>query len=72
MHFRSGAQTPSIQLFAYDFVVPGPKCHSLLFLLILRDEVSAKIGHYGGPPVFAGYGVDEFGWIFGTIDGGLL
>ena len=70
---RRGAQTPpSIKVFINNLVVSGMKCHSLFFLLVLWDEVSTKIGHDGGPLVFAGYGVDEFCGLVGTIDGGLL
>ena len=72
MHFRRGAQTPSVQVPIYDFVIAGANRHSLFFLVIFRDEVFAKISHYGGPPVFASYGIDKFCRIFGTIDGTLL
>lgn len=73
MHFRRGAQTPpSVQVFIDDSVVAGTKRHSLFFLVIFRDEVPAKIGHYSGPPVFTGYGIDELCRLFGTVDGALL
>jgi hypothetical protein len=57
---RETRRPPSVQVFTDNSIVPGVKRLSLFFLVILRDRVSAEIGHYGGPSVFGGYGVDEF------------
>ena len=62
---RRGAQTPpSIKVFINNLVVSGMKCHSLFFLLVLWDEVSAKVGHDGCSPVFAGYRTDKLRRLF--------
>ena len=60
-------QTPRV-----SHVVAGTKSHSLFFLVIFRDEMPSQIGHYGCPPVFTGYGVDEFYRLFGAVDRALL
>jgi len=63
---------PSVQIFVNDSVVAGAKNHSLLFLVVLRDEMPSKIGHYSGPPVLAGYGIDELYRLFDAVDRALL
>ena len=63
---------PSVQIFVNDSVVAGAKNHSLLFLVVLRDEMPSKIGHYSGPLVLTSYCIDELYRLFGAVNRALL
>jgi hypothetical protein len=70
---EEGRADPSlVQVSIDDSVIAGAKRHSLLLLVIFRDGVSTKIGHYGGPPIFACYSVDELCRLFAIVDGAFL